>query len=101
MKKFILAEKTFKDYLIALNPSKLDNIKHCLVGILVGILSPYEVIPCLMSVYTILYNSLFIGKEIYDTQKENPTGFSFSDLTYNYVGLIIGMIISSYLHLIK
>ena len=34
-----------------------------------------------------------IGKEIYDTHKPNPTGFSLGDLMADLLGVIVGMVI--------
>ena len=34
----------------------------------------------------VVCSALFIGKEVYDTVKPNPTGFSINDLVYDYFG---------------
>jgi hypothetical protein len=33
-----------------------------------------------------IMTAMFIGKEIYDCNKPNPTGFSINDLVYDYFG---------------
>lgn len=35
-----------------------------------------------------------IGKEIYDTHKTNPTGFSIGDLMADLLGVIVGMVVA-------
>lgn len=34
-----------------------------------------------------------IGKEIYDTHKPKPTGFSLGDLMADLLGVIVGMVV--------
>ena len=34
-------------------------------------------------------SAIFIGKELFDNRKANPTGFSLDDLAYDYLGDII------------
>lgn len=46
---------------------------------------PWAVLPLLV---------IFIGKELYDCVKSNPTGFNLSDLRYDFIGGIVGYIIA-------
>ena len=58
-----------------------DKIKHFIIGFILG-----------MSILLIGYYSIilatviFIGKEIYDCFKPNPTGFDVMDLLADYLG---------------
>lgn len=38
--------------------------------------------------------AIFAAKEVYDCLKDNATGFSFSDLRYDFIGGIVGYIIA-------
>ena len=66
-----------------------DYILHFGVGLALGL--PYLILPLL---YTVLIASvIFIGKEVYDKYKPNPTGFDWLDLAADYSGLTISIFI--------
>lgn len=59
-----------------------------MVGLAFGLL--YLILPIL---YTVLIASVFfIGKEVWDKYKPNPTGFDWLDLVADYLGLTISIL---------
>ena len=76
-----------------------DKQKHLLVGFVCGVL--YSPIVFLWDINATIISNLvassvmFIGKEIYDKYKPNPTGFDKVDLFADYLGWGIGVWISS------
>ena len=76
-----------------------DKQKHLLVGFLSGVL--YSPVVFLWDINSAIISNmiassvLFIGKEIYDKYKPNPTGFDKVDLFADYLGWGIGVWISS------
>lgn len=61
---------------------------HFMVGLAFGL--PYLILPLL---YTVLIASVvFIGKEVWDKYKPNPTGFDCLDLLADYLGLTISIL---------
>ena len=78
-----------------------DKQKHLLVGFVCGVL--YFPVVFLWDINSAIISNmiassvLFIGKEIYDKYKQNPTGFDKVDLFADYLGWGIGVWISSVL----
>ena len=79
-----------------------DKTKHFIVGGLIGLLTlPISYFCGLWwALWIVCFCSLpiFIGKEIFDVYKPNPTGFDKMDLLADYLGLIAGAIISFFIH---
>jgi hypothetical protein len=66
-----------------------DKLKHFIVGGALGALSYFFSVG-----YGFIFASLiFIGKEIYDCYKPNPTGFDELDLLADYLGYFLILII--------
>ena len=81
--------------------SRNDKQKHLLVGFVCGVLySPvvflWDINSAIISNF-IASSALFIGKEIYDKYKPNPTGFDKVDLFADYLGWGVGVWLSSVL----
>ena len=78
-----------------------DKTKHFIVGGSIGLLTlPISWAVGLIWAYTITFlaaNIVFIGKEIYDTYKPIPTGFSNADLLADYGGLFAGYCITFFM----
>ena len=75
-----------------------DKAKHFAVGSLIGLLTlPISYFCGLwwaLLITLVLGTIIFVGKEINDIYKPNPTGFDKLDLFADYIGLIAGWIIS-------
>lgn len=75
-----------------------DKTKHVICGAVIGLLSlPLSLFTGLWWAYLIVAGFatfIFVGKEIYDVYKPYPTGFDKMDLEADYIGLIVGFIIS-------
>ena len=71
-----------------------DKKNHFIVGLILGLLTlPISWQTGLIWAYTITFigaSLTFIGKEIWDTYKPLPTGFSNADLVADYCGLFAG-----------
>ena len=66
------------------------NIKlHFLVGLALGLL--YLVLSLLFTV--LIASVIFIGKEVWDKYKPQPTGFDWLDLLADYIGLTISIFV--------
>ena len=78
-----------------------DKQKHLLVGFVCGVL--YSPVVFLWDINSAIISNLvassvlFIGKEIYDKYKPNPTGFDKVDLSADYLGWGVGVWLSSVL----
>lgn len=62
-----------------------DYILHFGGGLIFGL--PYLILPLLHTV--LIASVVFIGKEVWDKYKPNPTGFDWLDLVVDYLGLTI------------
>ena len=74
---------------------KRDKIQHFIVGAIFGIatyLSGHWLLG--FAIATIF----FVGKEIFDMYKQNPTGFDELDLTVDYIGLLFGFWAAGMIH---
>lgn len=81
--------KKVTEYISKITRIRIDYILHFEVGLALGL--PYLILPLL---YTVLIASvIFIGKEVYDKYKPNPTGFDWLDLAADYSGLTISIFI--------
>jgi len=66
-----------------------DKIFHFIVGLVFG-LSYYFV-----ALWAVLFGTvIFVGKEVYDIYKPNPTGFDWMDILADYTGFSIGLLIA-------
>ena len=67
-----------------------DKIYHFSVGLVLALIGMV-----FLSLYLVIILGLvvFIGKEIYDTYKSSPTGFSGWDLLADGVGFVVGVLI--------
>lgn len=65
-----------------------DLVKHFAVGLAFGVLTYFS------WVFFVVASAVFIGKEVYDKYKDNPTGFDWLDLIADYLGLIAGLILT-------
>jgi VanZ family protein len=81
---------------------KNDKLQHFAVGLLVGLAAlPISYFTGLWwALWIVCFCSLpiFIGKEIFDVYKPNPTGFDKMDLLADYIGLVGGAILSFFIH---
>lgn len=69
-----------------------DKVLHCIVSIVIAF---FFGLVLNGSVFSIIITMLIgVGKEIFDTKKENPTGFDVNDLAFDSLGCIIGYLIS-------
>ena len=78
-----------------------DKQKHLIVGAIAGFLYfpvvfVWDINAAIISNF-IASSAVFIGKEVYDKYKPNPTGFDKVDLFADYLGWGIGAWISSVL----
>ena len=64
-----------------------DLILHFMVGLAFGLL--YLILPILHTV--LIASVIFIGKEVWDKYKPQPTGFDLLDLLADYIGLTISI----------
>lgn len=64
-----------------------DYILHFMVGLAFGLF--YLLIPLLPTI--LIASVFFIGKEVWDKYKPNPTGFDLLDLLADYIGLTISI----------
>lgn len=71
------------------SPMKIrSDIKlHFVVGLALGLL--YLVLSLLFTV--LIASVIFIGKEVWDKYKPQPTGFDWLDLLADYIGLTISI----------
>jgi hypothetical protein len=67
-----------------------DKLKHFIVGAILGIVSCFTGHLLLCFIFASI---IFIGKEIYDIYKTNPTGFDIKDLIADYAGFSILIIL--------
>ena len=74
---------------------KNDKLKHFIVGVGLGS-ATYFSNHWLLGLG--ISSSAFIGKEIFDKYKKNPTGFDEVDLFVDYLGFVIGFGASGFLH---
>ncbi len=65
-----------------------DYILHFMVGLAFGLL--YLILSLLHTV--LIASVVFIGKEVWDKYKPNPTGFDWLDLIADYLGLTISIL---------
>ncbi len=65
-----------------------DLKSHFMVGFAFGL--PYMTLPLLHTV--LIASVVFIGKEVWDKHKPNPTGFDWLDLASDYLGLTISIL---------
>lgn len=65
---------------------KYDKISHFIVGVIFGIIGNFN-----------LATTIFVGKEIYDEYKTNPTGIDYKDLICDYGGYALGQLIKQYI----
>lgn len=66
-----------------------DKIFHFIVGLVFG-LSYYFI-----ALWSFVFGSIaFLGKEVYDKYKPNPTGFDWCDIIADYLGFATGLIIA-------
>lgn len=69
-----------------------DKILHFIVGLVFG-LSYYFV-----ALWSVLFGTvIFVGKEVYDIYKPNPTGFDWMDILADYLGFAIGLTIAIFI----
>lgn len=76
-----------------------DKQKHLIVGFILGFLYfpvvfLWEINAAIISNF-IASSIIFIGKEIYDKYKPNPTGFDKVDLFADYLGWGVGVWVGS------
>lgn len=72
-----------------------DKIKHLIVGAVLGAatyISGHWMLGFVISTI------IFVGKEVFDMYKPQPTGFDKVDLTVDYIGLVIGFWIAGISH---
>ena len=62
---------------------------HFMVGLALGLL--YLVLSLLFTV--LIASVIFIGKEVWDKYKPQPTGFDWFDLLADYIGLTISIFV--------
>lgn len=71
-----------------------DKLKHFLAGVFFGALafplSFFIAIDTAILVSLIVGSIVFIGKEIFDKYKNNPTGFDLNDLFFDFFGWLVG-----------
>ena len=68
---------------------KYDKIAHaCIIA---GVMQLSNFMPIVLVI--IFACIISIGKEIADTYKPKPTGFSLGDLLADFIGMIVGIII--------
>jgi predicted membrane chloride channel (bestrophin family) len=69
-----------------------DKVLHCIVSLIIafvfGLIFNGSVISMILTML------IGVGKEIFDTKKENPTGFDVNDLAFDSLGCILGYFIS-------
>lgn len=70
----------------------LDDELHLIISFLAALAIRGDIIENAWAVVPIIL--LFLAKELYDCLKEDATGFSLSDLRYDFIGGIVGYIIA-------
>lgn len=65
---------------------------HLIISFLLALAIRGDIIENAWAVVPIIL--LFLAKELYDCFKEDATGFSLSDLRYDFIGGIVGYIIA-------
>ena len=65
--------------------------KHFMVGLLLGLCLPFIFEHWLSFGIS---SFVFVGKEIYDCYKVNPTGFDWRDLLVDIIGYFVGFLIT-------
>jgi len=82
-----------------------DKLKHFLAGAFFGALafplSFFIAIDTAILVSLIVGSIVFVGKEVFDKYKEQPTGFDANDLFFDYFGWLIGVLFGVILFVIK
>ena len=80
--------------------ARTDKQKHLIVGFICGFMySPFVSfydINWVIGINLLLSSMMFIGKEVYDKYKPNPTGFDKVDLFADYLGWGVGVWVSSF-----
>lgn len=81
--------------------ARTDKQKHFIVGAIMGfiyfpVVLLWDINAAIISNF-IASSAVFIGKEIYDKYKPNPTGFDKVDLFADYLGWGIGVWVGSVL----
>ena len=66
--------------------NKYDKITHFIVGFIFSLIGDFN-----------LATTVFVGKEIYDCYKKNPTGFDLTDLACDYGGWCFGKFIKEWM----
>lgn len=72
-----------------------DKTKHFIVGAALGVATYFSNHWLLGAVIATM---IFVGKEVWDMYKPNPTGFDKVDLAVDYIGLVIGFWIAGISH---
>ena len=65
-----------------------DKVKHIIVGVGLGSISYFIGWKIGLGVSSVV----FVGKEVWDIYKKNPTGFDWWDLAADLLGWVVGFV---------